>query len=67
MNIVKEIFKHIIWWIGLISIVIFITFVTYNIENKTDGLVVLLSGTFSGVIISINFANTLWDLKEDKK
>lgn len=67
MSKIKGIFKHIIWWLGLISLSIFITFITYNMENKVDGLVILFSGTFLGVIILINFANTLWDLREDKK
>lgn len=67
MNIVKKILKHIVWWIGLISLVTFITFIAYEVENRVDGLVVILSGTFFGVIVLVNFANTLWDLREDKK
>ena len=67
MKIIKEILKHIILLGSLISMATFITLVASMAQDKLNGLIIIFSGIWMGVIIMISLCNMLWPEELIKK
>lgn len=67
MKIIKEILKHIVLLGSLISMATFITLVASMAQDKLNGLIIIFSGLWIGVIIMLSLCNMLWPEELIKK
>lgn len=71
MKVIKEIFKHIALFGSLVAMSTFITFVATSTQDKVNGLVIIFSGLWVGIIIMLSLCNILWPeeriFKHDRK
>lgn len=67
MKIIKEILKHIILFGSLVSMATFITLVAYAAQDKINGLIIIFSGLWIGVITLLSLCNMLWPEELIKK
>lgn len=60
MKIIKEILKYIILIGSLVSIAIFITYVAMMAQDKVNGLIIIFSGLWAGIITMLSLCYILW-------
>ena len=60
MKIIKEILKYIILIGSLVSIAIFITCVAMMAQDKVNGLIIIFSGLWVGIITMLSLCYILW-------
>lgn len=67
MKIIKEILKHIILFGSLAAMSIFITLIATLAQDKINGLIIIFSGLWVGIIVMINLCYLLWPEELNKK
>lgn len=60
MKIIKEILKYIILIGSLVSMATFITYVAMMAQDKVNGLIIIFSGLWVGIITMLNLCYMLW-------
>lgn len=67
MKVIKEILKYIVLFGSLAAMATFITFIATLAQDKINGLIIIFSGLWVGIIVMINLCYMLWPEELDKK
>lgn len=67
MKVIKEIFKHVVLFGSLAAMATFITYVAMMAQDKINGLIIIFSGLWVGIITMLSLCYMLWPEELDKK